>query len=210
MTSNPSSNTAKPALDWDDLAARIVQPGFFILPKFFSLELVQDLSDEISDRKSANLFHAAGVGSKAQHIHNPNIRGDLVSWIDPTDPPAAVIPIEEFLNEIKRSLNERLMMGLWDSELHFAVYPPGTHYEKHVDRFRGDDARLLSVVIYLNEDWQPDDGGQLLLNPAEGNPIAVQPEAGTLVIFRSENLPHEVLRSNKERLSLTGWLRRRR
>ena len=44
---------------------------------------------------------------------------------------------------------------------------------------------------------------------ADGRELDVLPEAGTLVVFLSADLPHEVLPATRERLSLTGWLRRR-
>ena len=34
-------------------------------------------------------------------------------------------------------------------------------------------------------------------------------EAGTLVVFLSADVPHEVLPATRDRLSLTGWFRRR-
>ena len=43
----------------------------------------------------------------------------------------------------------------------------------------------------------------------EQNSLDVQPMAGRLVLFRSAQLFHEVLPAQRERLSLTGWLRRR-
>ena len=35
------------------------------------------------------------------------------------------------------------------------------------------------------------------------------PQAGTLALFLSADMPHEVLPATRERLSLTGWFRRR-
>ena len=74
------------------------------------------------------------------------------------------------------------------------------------------------MVLYLNHQWRPRDGGALRLwtTPAPGRTpspktpsIEVLPEAGTLVVFRSADFWHEVRRARRTRLSLTGWFLRR-
>ena len=67
----------------------------------------------------------------------------------------------------------------------------------------------MSAVFYLNPDWQAEQGGALRLYLTDGSTHDVLPEAGTLVVFLSADLPHEVLPATRERLSLTGWFRRR-
>jgi SM-20-related protein len=39
--------------------------------------------------------------------------------------------------------------------------------------------------------------------------IEVLPLGGRLVTFLSDGLPHEVLPASRERISITGWLKRR-
>jgi SM-20-related protein len=103
-------------------------------------------------------------------------------------------------------------LGLFELEAHFAVYAPGAAYPTHVDRLRGDDARVLSVVLYLNADWRAADGGALRLyleGTGRAPRVDVLPCGGTLVAFLSERFAHEVLPAWRERLSLAGWFRRR-
>jgi SM-20-related protein len=95
-------------------------------------------------------------------------------------------------------------LGLKDFECHFAIYPENTFYKKHIDRFQQNAHRVLSFVLYLNENWQKGDGGELGIYPDKEEHI-VEPVAGRLILFRSEIL-HEVLLSHKERISLTGWM----
>lgn len=100
-------------------------------------------------------------------------------------------------------------LGLEDFESHFALYPPGAFYLKHVDRFRDDDRRMVSAVLYLNDDWLPEHGGQLRMYLDESLEQDVVPNGGCLVVFLSGDIPHEVLPATRDRLSLTGWFRRR-
>jgi len=64
---------------------------------------------------------------------------------------------------------------------------------------------VVSMVIYLNPNWQPGDGGELRLYPSDGSVINIAPKAGTLALFLSE-LEHEVLPTLKPRYSITGWM----
>jgi SM-20-related protein len=102
------------------------------------------------------------------------------------------------------------MMGLFDYECHFSRYPQGAFYRRHLDAFQGRTNRILSTVCYLNPDWQPGSGGELLIYADEQSqdPIEwVEPCFGTLVVFLSDRFPHEVLPTQRERLSLAGWYR---
>ncbi|MOA08544.1 hypothetical protein D3C78_1283200 [compost metagenome] len=67
----------------------------------------------------------------------------------------------------------------------------------------------MSAVFYLNADWQAEQGGALRMYLPGGEERDVLPLAGTLVVFLSADLPHAVLPATRERLSLTGWFRRR-
>jgi SM-20-related protein len=112
---------------------------------------------------------------------------------------------------LRLHLNEALFLGAQEAELHFARYAPGAFYRTHRDRFRDDDARLVSLVFYLNDEWPDDAGGELMLYAADDSGAVitrVQPNAGTMVCFLSDRFPHEVLPATRERFSLTGWLRR--
>jgi SM-20-related protein len=116
------------------------------------------------------------------------------------------------LEALREALNRECLLGLFELEAQLAAYPPGARYPTHVDRLRRDDARVLSIALYLNAGWRPEDGGALRLYLAAAGraPYAdVLPAGGTLVAFLSERFPHEVLPARRERLSLSGWFRRR-
>jgi SM-20-related protein len=61
--------------------------------------------------------------------------------------------------------------------------------------------------MYLNVNWVEKDGGQLSITRAEGDQ-QITPVNGKTVFFRSNEMEHEVLVTNKPRLSITGWLKR--
>ena len=107
-------------------------------------------------------------------------------------------------------------------ELLYAYYPRGGYYRRHRDSVP-DSASVLrkySLLLYLNdESWDPEvDGGKLRIHLDGGGddiPIGKEPEyvdvdpiGGTLVLFRSELIPHEVLDTRNERYAVVGWFNR--
>jgi SM-20-related protein len=106
-------------------------------------------------------------------------------------------------------LNRSLYLGLEEYESHFAFYAPGTSYLKHLDRFHDDDCRTVSVVIYLNPNWLPGEGGALRLHPLGKCSEDIAPAGSSMVLFLSADMLHEVLPATRDRLSLAGWFRRR-
>ena len=166
------------------------------------------LREEALEGIALNHFHEAGVGRGADHEVESAIRGDRVLWIDPSEATPAQQAYWHAIEELQLDLNRALFLSLVSFEAQFAAYAPGAFYKTHVDRFEAADERLISSTLYLNDSWRSEDGGALRLH-VEGGPVDVLPEGGTMVVFRSDSIPHEVLVSNRERYSLTGWFRRR-
>lgn len=164
------------------------------------------LHDVLKQRQAAGALRAAAVGHGVQRQLRATIRGDQTQWLDGDSGPAAISFLSD-LGALRASLNERLFLGLEEEEAHFACYPIGAAYHRHRDQFQDSDARVLSMVSYLNQDWLPEHGGALRLYLAQGT-IDVMPRAGTSLVFLSD-IEHEVLPATRERLSIAAWLRRR-
>ncbi len=194
------SSTEKLNLAIDQLS----DTGYFIWDDFVTNEEVKKLVSIANQSNQSGDFKKAGIGKQALFQLDKSIRGDYIQWLDRNNQNGIVL---EFLNKIellKTSLNESCYLGLKDFETHFAIYPENTFYKKHVDRFQQNAHRVISFVLYLNENWQEGNGGELAIYLANQTEI-VQPLAGRLLLFRSE-LEHEVLMSYKKRYSVTGWM----
>ena len=188
----------------DDLAAR----GWSRLDNVLPASLTHELAEECRKRARAGALNPAGVGRGQGLAVREGIRGDSIQWLEH----GQSAPSDGYLqamDELRSALNQAFYLGLEDFECHFACYPPGAFYQKHLDRLRDDDRRTVTAVYYLNEAWQTEHGGALRLYLADDTELDVLPSAGTLVLFISAELPHEVLPATRERLSLTGWFRRR-
>ncbi len=192
----------------ENIASALGDRGFSIEPAYLAADEVRLLRDDFDGSRTR--FKRAGIGREAEHHRNDDIRRDEILWFEPLDLNPAKNLLWSRLESLRLLLNERLYLGLWSLEGHYAHYPPGGFYKRHVDRFRSDDARTVSVVVYLNEAWQPGDGGELVLyEPKNGHAHTVEPRAGTLVCFLSDQIEHEVLSAHRERRSFAGWFRRR-
>ena len=193
------------------VADALADAGWVCMPEFVSDATWRALGEEVRARHAHGGLRAAGVGmGKRRRVAN-DVRGDQIHWLEPTSASVAQQDALSRLDDLRRTLNRELQLGLFEFEGHFALYPPGAGYCRHQDQHRGSHARVLSCVLYLNSDWKAEDGGQLrlYLNPASGHSRDVLPEGGTLVCFLSERFWHEVLPGRRERLSLTGWFRHR-
>jgi SM-20-related protein len=152
-------------------------------------------------------MHAAGVGRNASHQKNRFVRRDRVHWLERDQPVDSAFL--DWMEQLRLALNERLYLGLFDYECHFAHYPPGAFYKRHVDAFRGRTNRVLTTVFYLNPGWTTADGGELLFYEADEELpfLRLLPTYGTLVVFLSDEFPHEVLKAHRDRYSIAGWFR---
>jgi SM-20-related protein len=189
----------------DEIAGR----GWCVVEHFVPRRLAEKLATEARAQWQDGRYHAAGTGSGHSPVVRPQVRGDHIQWLDAAAASPALHACLGRFEELRLTLNRELQLGLFDFECHFALYPVGARYARHLDRFKGDPSRALSCVLYLNERWQPANGGQLHLYLDEDECMEVVPYGGTLVVFLSERFEHEVLPASRERYSLTGWFRHR-
>ncbi|MBI5040819.1 MAG: 2OG-Fe(II) oxygenase [Gammaproteobacteria bacterium] len=192
------------------IAGELATVGWSVCADFLPPEQIAALAGELRARWVQGEFHQAGVGSGANPHLRQDIRNDRVYWLDDAAQTAAQSPYFIALESLRLALNRQLFLGLFSFEGHMAAYPPGSFYARHLDQFQGVAHRKVSVVLYLNNDWQADDGGQLRLYLQENNAekyIDVLPCGGTLACFLSDRFYHEVLSATRERLSVTGWFR---
>ena len=191
---------------FEAIARDIEEKGFSINPAALPLDMTSALIEHL-DYMSDKQFHRAGIGRDQAYMHNGFVRSDAICWI--TGNSQAGQQWLHWADELKKYLNRRLFLGLFSFESHFAHYQPGDFYRRHRDAFQGEANRVLSIVVYLNANWHPEDGGELelFLNDDEREGLKVTPGQGTVVAFLSEDFPHQVLPATRDRYSIAGWYR---
>eukprot|EP01025_Chloroclados_australasicus_P028345 TRINITY_DN2810_c0_g1_i3.p2 TRINITY_DN2810_c0_g1~~TRINITY_DN2810_c0_g1_i3.p2 ORF type:complete len:372 (-),score=17.98 TRINITY_DN2810_c0_g1_i3:173-1288(-) len=111
---------------------------------------------------------------------------------------------------LRTMLNVHLPMLRLDSQTVRVEYSDGhgfgTCYPMHTDSSADVDNREVTVVYFLNEDWQEQDGGWLRLYPWPNDPIDIQPINNRLVIYSAHNMVHRILPSRNASFSFTTWI----
>ena len=194
------------------ISDRIERDGWVAIPSFIAPGMVDALGEECVRLAAQGSFHDAAIGSGADRKMAEDVRADQILWLEQSGSSEAQKECPDRFEELRLKLNRELQLGLFEFECHFARYTPGAFYRKHLDQFSRDSRRRLSSILYLNSNWQSEDGGELRLylerKPVSGH-VDIQPDGGTLVLFLSDRFPHEVLPAKRERLSLTGWFKTR-
>lgn len=204
MSNHPPLSLVEPIAD--EVAAR----GYAVASQFLPAAEVSALASDIVSLQHSGGMRQAGIGKDAE-ISN-GVRGDFIHWLNETTATTAQQVYLQRLESLRLALNQTLYLGLFEFEGHFARYPSGAFYRKHLDQFQHDSQRALSCILYLNDRWHEEDGGQLRIylgDQGEDPYLDIHPEGGTLVTFLSSRFWHEVLPANRERLSITGWFRTR-
>ena len=196
----------------EPVAEALAQSGWATIGNFLPAASWHALANEVRAAHACGDLRAAGVGRGERYRVADDVRGDKIRWVETTPASAAQRDVLSRLDQLRATLNRELQLGLFEFEGHFALYPPGAAYRRHRDQHGGSEGRVLSCVVYLNRGWKVEDGGALRLyldQQGEQDRCDVLPEGGKLVCFLSERFWHEVLPAARERLSLTGWFRRR-
>ena len=215
----------------EDLAAN----GWAHAPGALDPELVAALRGEAEALDEAGDTRAGRIGRGAIESRREAVRRTRIAWLDGSSPAQA-----RFLDgaeALRLEINRALFAGLFEFEAHFAVYPPGGYYARHLDAFapragarpsaamglKARRSRMVSMVAFLNRRWREADGGRLAIWPEaaygeDGRPdldaldtvapaAEIAPEGGGLVLMMSETIPHEVRLSHAPRYAIAGWFR---
>ncbi|MEQ6165728.1 2OG-Fe(II) oxygenase [Ekhidna sp. MALMAid0563] len=193
-----------PEEKWIDWVDQLSLNDFVVIDDFLSEDLFKRVSAFLLHKLAEDEFDRAGIGSSNKNLKDTSIRGDFTYWLD-KDRDQDLSLAFEIIEETKGILNRFCFLSLSGYEFHLAYYPEGTYYKKHLDQFQERSNRMISMIIYLNEGWQKGDGGELKIF-REKDEFIIDPLAGRCVMFKSADVPHEVMQTNVGRYSLTGWL----
>jgi len=182
--------------------------GISIRDHFIAPPQIRALLESARARQARGEFAAARIGREASLQRREDIRGDFTCWLREPLIPAERILLDKF-EALRLELNRHTFLGLFDLELHYAWYPAAAAYARHVDQPHGTVQRKISLVLYLNQEWNCGDGGALRIYEAGQPRCDIEPFGGRLVCFLTEGREHEVLTARRDRWSVSGWYRGR-
>jgi SM-20-related protein len=192
---------------FDTLIDSFVRDNIGIADGFLSAPLAAHLRDNLHRNFATRLLRQAGTGNDKGAAYDMAVRGDMIYWLDRRHEDQYENEFLDLIDDFIRYLNETCYTGITGYEFHYALYAEGSFYRRHIDQFRSDGSRQYSMIMYLNLDWQLADGGHLCVHQG-GDQQHISPDSGKGIFFKSSELEHEVLRTHRPRMSITGWLKK--
>jgi SM-20-related protein len=186
-------------LEWMDT---ISDDDLVVIDDFLAPHTLEEVHTFFDTKIEKNGFRKATIG--ADHHAKSEIRGDHIYWLDPK----IDLDMSSFFDisdEMIQGFNRYCYLSLKASEFHLASYPIGSFYKQHVDQIEGSNNRVITILLYLNKDYQTIDEGALRVHGKDSYQD-IAPINNRCVIFKSDKILHEVLVTKKIRRSLTGWL----
>lgn len=177
-----------------------------ITDNFLDHLLASNLKANLIGFYQKKLLLSAGTGNNLALVHDKLFRNDKIYWLDRKHNDQYEDQFFNLMDLFVAYLNSTCYTGITGYEFHYTLYEEGSFYKKHIDRFKDDDRRKFSMIMYLNEGWKENDGGELRIHHAT-SVQNISPDSGKSVFFKSNELEHEVMPTNKPRMSITGWLK---
>lgn len=192
---------------FEELISSFIENKVGISKDFLSEELAGNLKNNLLRLYEDEELKSAGIGHLGSFTKNKEIRNDVIYWLDKKNNNPHEMEFFALIEDFIAYLNKECFTGIKSYEFHYALYKPGAFYKKHFDQFQDTNNRQFSMITYLNLDWEESDGGELKIYDEDKSQI-ISPTNRKTVFFKSNELEHEVLVTNKLRLSITGWLRK--
>jgi Rps23 Pro-64 3,4-dihydroxylase Tpa1-like proline 4-hydroxylase len=192
--------------NFEALIDSFIETNVGISDHFLSDILANQLKSNLLDLNNHKLLAKAGVGNVEKLVHDISVRSDSIYWLDRKHENRPENDFLDLMDGFIKHLNMSCYAGITSCEFHYSLYEKGAFYKKHLDQFQNNSNRKYSMISYLNADWQESDGGELQIQH-EGTAQQIAPTQGKTVFFKSNELVHEVLVTQKRRMSVTGWLK---
>ena len=190
---------------WIDWVESLANDDYVIIEDFISNALMRTILAYFDRQRKKKQFEQGGIGALQNHQISRSVRRDEIYWLHESYD-KELSPVFALFRKLIDQLNRYCFLSLKDFETHLAYYPKDTFYARHLDQFKDRGNRLLSIILYLNDRWEPGHGGELVLYPEGKDKIMIAPKGRQLVLFKSDVLEHEVLQTHVPRYSVTGWL----
>lgn len=212
-----------------DTIAGLMQRGYGVQDEFMGGTIVDDCFNELE------LLEFDGKFVEVQQQKLVGIRTDKICWFTPDDLDREKHPglsaLFKKMISLPFELNKKCNLCLQGScSFQLACYSKKGYYKQHVDGGYGDlnNGRKITCVYYANPSWTQSSGGELRVFKRQPNPYEIEkckkeglpvPEANDkevlqeispigdrLVLFRSRDMPHEVMQCGRKRFAVSMWV----
>ena len=177
-----------------------------ISENFLGMALSKNLKENLVKLFEEKKLISAKTGNGNETNLNALVRSDKIFWLDRIHENPNENAFFDIMDSFVLFLNQSCYTGITSYEFHYALYEKGSFYKKHYDQFKSNASRQYTMIFYLNTDWKLSDGGELCVYLPDFS-LHISPTNGKCVFFKSSEIEHEVLMSNAQRMSITGWFR---
>jgi len=191
---------------FNQLIESFIKDKVGIAKDFINPALSDHLISNLLNLHNGNQLLSAGTGNEAIVAHDKTLRSDKIHWLDRSHNNSYENDFLDLMDSFILYLNNTCYTGITGYEFHYTLYEKGAFYKKHIDQFKNNEVRQYSMIMYLNQNWTEKDGGELCIHHID-HLQNISPTSGKSVFFKSSELAHEVLVTNKARMSITGWLK---
>jgi len=181
--------------------------SWYAQENFISDDICRSIYEEYSKREQAKLFNEAAIGRNSTKVRDWAIRKSNICWIEDSDNFGGLREYNLILQQMMISLNQYFFLSLKHFESQVAYYTKNDFYKTHLDQFNNSSRRQVTSILYLNDCPV---GGELVLYKKGTKDVidkVVTPKRGTLVVFFSGHIFHEVKPVETPRFSLSTWFR---
>ncbi|MDR7132535.1 SM-20-related protein [Algoriphagus sp. 4150] len=193
---------------FEEMIQGLIDNKYGCCDDFVNPNTVAGLGENIREANQTGNLQMAGTGSQKDYKQNTLIRGDKIKWIDDKSVNQFEMVYVKKVGNFISHLNKTCFTSIKSFESHYANYEQKSFYKRHLDQFKNEKGRKFSIVLFLNQGWQAEDGGMLSLYPEGRLQQDISPIGGRMVFFQSDEMEHEVHPSfTRERRSIAGWLK---
>ncbi|EJK66493.1 hypothetical protein THAOC_12587 [Thalassiosira oceanica] len=195
----------------NELLARLRNEQFAVVDDFLSLEFANKLLRSSQELIKSNAFKQHRFSFGGSLLEKPGVFEIDLSGPTCSKMPSGLGAWNDVVNDFAPSFVKRLAV---DNALALKSGTPaikvqlntgGGSFPWHYDNPGPPSERSLTCIVYLNPNWTPGDGGELVLWPFLSKQIVVPPLHARAVLFRSDTVLHRVLPSKVRRLCFTMW-----
>ena len=139
---------------FNDIVEDFISNKIGISANFLSIDLAKKLKGNLNDLLNHQKLKNAGIGNLVDFQNDKLIRNDSIYWLDRSHNNKFENEFLDLIDTFVTFLNETCYTGITSYEFHYALFPIGSFYRKHIDQFKSDDSRQFSMIFYLNADWK--------------------------------------------------------
>ena len=137
---------------YEQIIEDLLEKQYSIVDDFFQTEEIDRLRTSLLAKYEEDQFKKSAIGNRTNELIEKAIRGDFILWMNEVEAGETEKIFFNKINNLVDYLNKTCFMGILHKEFHYAVYPKGTFYKRHLDTFQNDSRRKLSIVSYLNDE----------------------------------------------------------